>query len=117
MDTRTKIIAEAQAVEIAEGFTVVTGYFDVLLADHVRALRKIAEGGRRIIVVVRDSPDALLPQAARAELVAALAMVDYVVASENGGALFQSAEIVHFERDDLRRTAALIEHVHERQRA
>ena len=57
----------------------ISGYFDPLLAEHVRRLRECARPGEALVVEVANPQTPLLPQRARAELVAALAMVDYVV--------------------------------------
>jgi len=57
----------------------VTGYFDPLLAEHVRRLRECAKPGHLLIVEIANPTAPLLAQRARAELVAALSMVDYVV--------------------------------------
>jgi glycerol-3-phosphate cytidylyltransferase-like family protein len=57
----------------------VTGYFDPLLAEHVRRLRQHATPGEVVVVEVSNPVNPLLPQQARAELIAALSMVDYVV--------------------------------------
>ena len=57
----------------------VSGYFDPLLAEHVRRLRECVTDGQLLVVEVADPEKPLLPQRARAELVAALAMVNYVV--------------------------------------
>ena len=81
MDTRTKIIEFAAALAIAQDHPVrwVTGYFDPMLAQHARRIREFVTDSRQLIVVVTNPPRPLLPQRARAELVAALAGVDYVV--------------------------------------
>jgi len=57
----------------------VAGYFDPLLAEHARRLNEHVAPGRLLIVEVMNPARPLLAQRARAELVAALAMVDYVV--------------------------------------
>ena len=57
----------------------VEGAFDPLLAAHVRRLRECANSGQLLVVAVTNPPNPLLSQRARAELVAALAMVDSVV--------------------------------------
>ena len=57
----------------------VSGHFDPLLAEHVRRLRECAKPGQLLVVEVASPEAPLLPQRARAELVAALSMVDYVV--------------------------------------
>jgi hypothetical protein len=61
-----------------------SGYFDPLLAEHVRMLRQHSVTDRRLVVEITNPPNALLPARARAELVAALAMVDYVVLDDGG---------------------------------
>jgi bifunctional ADP-heptose synthase (sugar kinase/adenylyltransferase) len=55
-----------------------------LLAEHVRRLAKVREPGRLLVVEVTNPAQPLLAQRARAELVAALAMVDYVVLGDGG---------------------------------
>jgi len=57
----------------------VSGYFDPLLAEHVRRLRECTKRGQLLVVEISNPEAPLLPQRARAELVAALSMVDYVV--------------------------------------
>jgi glycerol-3-phosphate cytidylyltransferase-like family protein len=57
----------------------VSGYFDPLLAEHVRRLRECAKPGELLVIEIANPKAPLLPQKARAELVAALAVVDYVV--------------------------------------
>jgi len=57
----------------------VTGYFDPLLAEHVRRLAQNTAPGQLLVVEIANPESPLLPQRARAELVAALSMVDYVV--------------------------------------
>ena len=86
----------------------VSGYFDPLLAEHVRRLRDSKKPGELLVVEVVDPDQPLLPQRARAELVAALAMVDYVVLG-NGT---PSHAIV-----DAGVTAQFIEHVLQRHRS
>jgi len=80
----------------------VSGYFDPLLAEHVRRLRECVTNGQLLVVEVADPAQPLLPQRARAELVAALALVDYVVLG-NGQ---PSAGIV-----DAEVTTQFVEHV------
>lgn len=60
----------------------VSGHFDPLLAEHVRRLRECARPGKLLAVEVTEPRRPLLAQRARAELVAALSMVDYVVLSD-----------------------------------
>src|SRR5690348_1017409 len=106
MDTREKIVTPERAAALAgqlrtkgSALKVVTGYFDVLLAEHVRRMRELADGTASLFVVVLDPPQPVLAARARAELVAALAVVDYVVPAEKQAAkellrCFQPGEIV-----------------------
>ncbi len=126
MDTRDKIIgceyAAALAAELRQqgaSLRAVTGYFDVLVAEHVRRLSEIAAGETRVFVVLLDPPAPLLAARARAEMVAALAMVDYVVpageqAAEGLLSQFAAAEIVREESADLLRAERLSQHVQRR---
>jgi glycerol-3-phosphate cytidylyltransferase-like family protein len=120
VDTRTKILTSAAAaLEPARPLLLVTGYFDVLRAEHARSLTEARErtGAQSVLVVVLPLAGEIVPQAARAEMVAALRVVDYVLPAENdewesvAGAL-QPVEIVRLEEADARRTRQLIEHVH-----
>jgi hypothetical protein len=118
VDTRTKVLGLEAAREAAararrEGKRVrlVTGYFDPLVAEHARNLE--AGEGAVLFAVVADPPQPILPAPARAELVAALRNVDYVVP---GGAV-EADETLHREADDERLTRELIRHVHGRQSA
>ncbi len=126
MDTRNKIIPPERAVSLARelhdngaAVKVVTGHFDVLVPEHIRRLREIADGSGTLFALVLDPPEPLLSSRARAELVAALAMVDYVVpaAEEAARALlshFHPGEIVREEPADLLRARRLREHVQRR---
>ena len=65
MDTRRKIIEPDRALELAQGLRIqgvkiVTGYFDVIVAEHVRRLREIKNGSGMLVVVILDPPEALL---------------------------------------------------------
>jgi hypothetical protein len=107
LDTRTKIISHEDALDRVQGQQQpaqwVAGNFDPLLAEHVRLLRKYAAPGRRLVVEITNPPRPLLTQRARAELVAALGMVDYVVL-KSGEAAPEDAEITErFIQHVLRR--------------
>jgi hypothetical protein len=113
LDTRKKIIDAAQAAAIAaSGATVVSGYFDPLIASHAERLASLKADGTKLLVLIATPPDAILPAAARAELVAGLRAVDYVAELTDG----LSAEI-RLEEEDERRFQGLLQHVHARQRA
>ena len=127
MDTRAKILSVEPALEAArrvkqEGrkLTVVTGYFDVLLAAQVRHLEavRMGTGSGCLMVVLLPRPEGLLPQSARAELVAGLDMVDYVVIDGEDGTLLHrlpADEVVSRQVADEEQTRILMEHVLGRQ--
>lgn len=111
MDTRTKIIAYEEAVKLAHLSPVrwVSGHFDPMLAEHARRLRDFAQPGSLLIVVVTNPAEPLLSQRARAELVAALSMVDHVV--------MKNGTQPSGDPDGSRITHAFIEHVLSKSRA
>jgi glycerol-3-phosphate cytidylyltransferase-like family protein len=112
LDTRTKIVSTAEAARLAaSGATVVSGYFDPMLASHAQRLAQLKREGSPLLVLIADPEEAILPARARAELVAALRVVDYV--AENGN--FEPHH--RLEREDSDRLANLIERVHARQSA
>jgi bifunctional ADP-heptose synthase (sugar kinase/adenylyltransferase) len=127
MDTRNKIVAPERALTLAQEarakgalVKVVTGYFDVVFAEHVRRLHEIKDGAAILMVVVLDPPEPVLSGRARAELVAAFGVVDYVVPAAEAAALellshFYPGEIVREEPADLLRARRLSEHVQHRQ--
>jgi D-beta-D-heptose 7-phosphate kinase/D-beta-D-heptose 1-phosphate adenosyltransferase len=129
MDTRQKILTRQTAHDLARRLqgngrrlVIVTGYFDPLLADHVRKLRQLAQTKLEaaILAIVLNPTNPLLSQQARVELVAALSMVDYVLPLEHSDLepslkQFHAEEIVRQEQDDRERVRGLIEHVHRRQ--
>ena len=63
---------------LPEDCLTIAGTFDPMTAEHVRRLREMKDH-RPLTVAIHDSPRPILPAAARAELVAALGFVDYVV--------------------------------------
>jgi bifunctional ADP-heptose synthase (sugar kinase/adenylyltransferase) len=72
------------------------------------------------LVVVLPLPDPLLPQRGRAEMVAALRMVDYVVTADDAApdallASLEPAHLVRLEEAHAARKRQLMEHVHRRQ--
>ncbi|MGP0071500.1 MAG: hypothetical protein ACLPWF_06160 [Bryobacteraceae bacterium] len=84
MDTRTKIVPIHEIEDRLQNRAArwVCGHFDPLLAEHVRRLAQAREPGRLLVVEVTNPAQPLLAQRARAELVAALSMVDYVLLAE-----------------------------------
>jgi bifunctional ADP-heptose synthase (sugar kinase/adenylyltransferase) len=119
VDTRTKILTAAVARRIASPVVVATGFFDVLRAEHVRELRELRKGGALLVVVLPFAGE-LLDQRSRAELVAGLRMVDYVVAADHGDVdalidALKPVQLARLEVADARRARQLIDHVQRRQ--
>jgi bifunctional ADP-heptose synthase (sugar kinase/adenylyltransferase) len=119
MDTRSKIVNPEAAPHAC---TVVTGSFDVVLAADARELAEIRarQPDRPLVVVVLPLSPELLPQRARAELVAALRMVDYVVTANDAApdallAWLEPSHLVRLEAAQAERKRQLMEHVHRRQ--
>lgn len=95
MKGRGVVVSDAELVDLVAadrraGRTIAfaNGCFDVLHVGHVRYLEGAGREGDRLIVAVNDDDSVrslkgpgqpILPAAARAELVAALRVVDYVV--------------------------------------
>ncbi len=124
MDTRTKILTAQQAVATAQSLReagrkvcAVTGYFDPLLAAHARRLAASRDHADALMAVVCSPERPILAARARAELVAALAVVDYVVLAEDGllEALRGAGAAVERHEDlDEQITRELIAHVQRR---
>ena len=113
MDTRTKIIDAAQAARVAQsGATVVSGYFDPMVAYHAQRLATLKQPGKPLLVLIATPQDAILPALARAQLVAGLSVVDYVCEPPVG-----LAPAIHLEEEHAELLTNLIHHVHARQRA
>ena len=126
LDTRRKIVTP-ENVSRSQPIILVSGFFDPLLASHAGRLEALRRDGRRLAVLLSDPPDPVLPLRARAELVAALRAVDYVLVADGDAThhnsqseilhRIQPEEIVQEEEADQRRTQELIAHVHARQPA
>ena len=112
MDTRTKIVTPAEAAQLAKGATVVSGYFDPLVASQALRLSELKRIGKPLLVLIANPANPILPAPARAELVASLRVVDYVAEADDS-----IQPEFRFEQDDDARLANLIAHVHTRQRA
>ena len=113
MDTRTKIIDPAHAARVArEGATVVSGYFDPMVAGYAEELAKLKHDGKPLLVLIANPPEPILPARARAQLVAGLAAVDYVCDSRG-----ELTPEVTLEEQHAAGRENLIRHVHSRQRA
>ena len=89
MDTRSKIISLERAGalfsstgEERDDVVVARGCFDLLSAEHCRELARARERGKYLVVAVYSDSEprrTVFSQLARAQMVAALAVVDYVV--------------------------------------
>ncbi len=113
MDTRAKIVENGErAPVLPAGTRVVSGFFDPLLHWHAERLEEARRSAAALVVVVKDPAKEVLPARARAELVAALRCVDWVVAD---GPRAPAAD-VRLEEEDAERAAAFVEHVRARQR-
>lgn len=97
---------------------LVTGCFDPLLACHARRLAALAAPGSAVLVAIQEPARPLLDAPARAELVAALAAVDYVVVARDGCPLdgLAADEVYDEQAADARRTEDFIAHVQGRHR-
>jgi len=118
MDTRSKILTLAAALELRPPVAIATGYFDVLRVGDARELARVRH--HPLLVVVLPLGGEILSQRARAELVAALRVVDYVVTADDGDVErlvtgLRPLEFVRLEAAEARRASELIEHVHRRQ--
>ncbi len=113
MNTREKIIDASQAALVAaSGATVVSGYFDPLVASHAERLAQLKASDKKLLVLIATYDNEILPAAARAELVAGLRCVDYVAVLTDA-----MNPQVSLEEEDVERFAALLAHVHARQKA
>jgi bifunctional ADP-heptose synthase (sugar kinase/adenylyltransferase) len=119
LDTRDKILTLEAACSLAGPLTIVSGTFDVLRAEHARELAAARQKtpGNTLLAVVRPPLAPVLPGRARAEMAAALRVVDYVVIARDDQDLLElsrtlpDAERVCLEAADARRIRWLREHV------
>lgn len=121
MDTRNKILTADAAHALSGPLAVVTGYFDVLRAEHARELESIRRrsGARALLVLVLPSASEVFDIGARARMVAALRVVDYVVVADelDSGALIEALHpqtVIHLEADDARRNREIAERIRRR---
>jgi len=126
-DTRRKIISLAETGAVAAELrrngsppaVAFVTHLEVLRAGHVRKLEELAaETQGTLFVILTDPESSLTPLDARAELAAALRVVDYVVPAAGGAApalaAIQAGVTVHDEEEDRGRTRQLVEHVQSR---
>ena len=127
MDTRTKILGSAEAASAVSSvaatgkcIVVARGSFEVLRAEHCRLLAEAKRQGTHLVVVVHDDHEPrpkVLQAASRAQMMAALAVVDHVVVCDEAGveALisgWNTAAVVDVEQGAVREVIA---HVLQRQ--
>lgn len=115
-------VAGARALDPAQPLAIVAGTFDVLLAEDARELAEVRSrtGAGTVLAVVLRGKREILNQRARAELAAALRMVDYVLIAGEGEfdqlvACLRPSEVVRLDAAQARRLGKLIEHARERQ--
>jgi hypothetical protein len=121
MNTREKIVVPSALA--SRRVTLAAAYFDPLLAWHAERLFAIRAHAETLVALVLPLENALLPQRARAELAAALRVIDYVLivpgpdpnAVEELVRALGPAQVVHLGEEDLRRRGELIAHVRSRQ--
>ncbi len=120
MDTRGKILTPEQAVKCARSVSanLIVGCFDVLQASTIGRLTSMARPEARLFAIVLHDPAAVLSLQARAELAAALRVIDYVIPLQNDPAELIAAIAPRelFRENDNHREAAsrLIAHVRSR---
>jgi bifunctional ADP-heptose synthase (sugar kinase/adenylyltransferase) len=124
LNTREKIrtLDAIAALEPGRPLLLVAGYFDILQVDLVRELAaaRAHTGAQSLLAVVLPLAGERVPLAERAEMTAALRVVDYVLIAQTEdldslAASLQPIETIRLEEADRRRARQLIEHVHRRQ--
>lgn len=92
LDTRQKIVD--RSLVPPGDYLYVSGWFDPLIAAHAARLAELRLRHTGLVVVITDPPHPILPARARAELVAALAAVDFVVLSGEASLHLESEQAV-----------------------
>ena len=121
MDTREKIV-DVAALN-GRPVTFVTAYFDPLLAWHAERLAAIRPTTEALAALVLPLEGELLPQRARAELAAALRVIDYVLIAPGPDAnavqefirALHSTQVFRLDEEDLRLRGKWIANVRSRQ--
>ena len=90
---------------------IIVGYFDPIHAAQIPDLRRLAAANTTIVAAIDDPPDPLLPVTGRAELAAALGLIDFVVTDVSGAMTIAGAEITDIRPGDLKRREELARHV------
>lgn len=113
VDTRSKVLSLEAALRLSGRMTLASGYFDVLRAEDARELE---EAGRPLLAVVLRHTGEVVPASARAEMVAAIRVVDYVVTADHDDlneliARLQPVRVVRLEAAHAGRIRRLIDDV------
>jgi bifunctional ADP-heptose synthase (sugar kinase/adenylyltransferase) len=129
MDTRAKIVDSSQISSLlarnssnGRRLVVARGWFDVLRAPHCRSLAEAKALGGELVVIVHADSDVnptVLNAASRAQLAAAIGVVDYVVIcdgtqAERLAASWNTAAVVEIDESFSR---GLVENVLQRHRS
>jgi hypothetical protein len=121
LDTREKVLAlEAVPALVGAGeWTAVAGLFDPLTLSQAERLAALARkrAGQKILAVVLPDPEALLPAAARAALVASLRSVDAVVIAQSEELRRCGIALEEDARAERKRSAEFVRFVLRRQKA
>jgi len=119
MDTREKILGrDSVGALLASGeWTVVAGLFDPLTLTQAQRLAKAADGGRKILAAVISDANTLLPDRARAELVAGLRSVDAVVIAKPEQIVMLGVNIDEDAAAERERSAEFVRFVLQRQKS
>jgi bifunctional ADP-heptose synthase (sugar kinase/adenylyltransferase) len=123
MDTRTKILTQAAlaALDPPRPLLLAVGRFDILRVDTAQELEAARRrtGAKSLLAVVQPLAGELAPLPSRAEMAAALRLVDYVYIAEDGNfaelaASLHPIEIIDLEDAEARRIRQLREDVRRR---
>lgn len=117
MDTRSKVLSLDAALRLSRPAALATGYFEVLRVEDARELE---QAGRPLLAVVLRHTEELAAAAARAEMVAAIRVVDYVVIADHDDlneliARLQPVRVVRLEAAHAGRIRRLIDDVQRKQ--
>jgi hypothetical protein len=99
MDTRDKILTLAAARRLDLPLTVIATASTILRAGLIDELAALRRPGRALLAVVLPAEPELLPRRARAELLAALRIVDYVTIADVPE--LDGLDAIHLESRDL----------------
>jgi bifunctional ADP-heptose synthase (sugar kinase/adenylyltransferase) len=114
-------VAAATTAALSRGWEcrLVVGFFDPLLAANARRIREFRAGANLLVALVDSPAIPLLPAEARANVVAGLRSVDYVVIRGEDEThlltLFPQSAILWMTAADKADAKELARRVHERQ--